>query len=516
MREIVKNSDQYIELMLVYDLLRRNHLDTYLRNNLRQIQSCLHKNKDKFVNSNEYTQAKLLFQEKETEFQAWTEKFGNQVRAKEDMCKLGHKMDLENQRKREKDASKPQEKPVSNEWGQKLVSNGTAQEGTSKKKKKKDKRSKKNKGGRGGGGRGVVRKWVESHEPKTNTSMVSQSAWLTDNASEKKKKKKKAVKGVELSEAVAASLKTRNVELGGRKEPFQHLPHAKKFNLNPLSSDCFISNISFNYYDKELPQGGLRNASSGNFILDNLDRLFTPEKQNLVFDLGEELRPENLLICPDDLPVDPDDFLCPFNAHSPHDGLLALNFPVKRPLSTFFSEKTAPSEQAKKSATHFLVILAPVCSEDTVTWILQNVQDDHVDIIVEFLAELSRCNPKCLEKALHEICTRDPVKVFNVHVLFKLNKHGITVPSSLMNEFVKTWFKYCNQSLHGEEQKHQMSKKKILAAFITSTISNESYDLGLLCREVDEFCSQNEGLSCVKKMKQVIDERQKANNKRRK
>ena len=113
MREIIKNSNQYVELMLFHDLLQRNHLDTYLRNNLRQIQYFLHINKDKFVNSNEYTQAKLLFQEKETEFQAWTEKFGNQVRAKKDMCKLGQKMDLENQSKCEKD-SKPQEKPVSN------------------------------------------------------------------------------------------------------------------------------------------------------------------------------------------------------------------------------------------------------------------------------------------------------------------------------------------------------------------------------------------------------------------
>ena len=515
MREIIKNSDHYIEQMLVYDLIRRNHLETYLRNNLRQIQSCLNKNKDKFINTNEYTQAKMLFQEKETEYQSWTEKFGNQVRVKEEKLKLLEKAAEENRKKQEQ-KEQEKEKLQQNEWNQKVLSNGTNQENTSKKKKKKDKRNKKGKGGRSTGGRGVVRKWVESHEPKTNTSMVSQSAWLTDEVSEKKKEKKKVTQGLDLTESVRQSLKNYNVNLEGKKEPFQHLTHSKKLPINPLSSDCFISNISFNYYDKETPQGGTKTVSSSNFILDNLDRLFTPEKQNLVFDLGEELRPENLLPSPDDLPIESEDFLFPVHLDQSVDGMFMLDFPVHNTLKAFFSDKMMSNEINTIAIKNFLNNLAQDCSESTMSWILMNAQDDHVDIIVEFLVKLNTQNPACLKWALTDLCTRDPVRVFNVHVLFKLKKHEIDVPPELMNEFVGTWFRYCNQSLQGEEQKHQMSKKKILGAVMTNTISNKSYDLGLLCREVDEFCSQNESLGCVRKMKQVIDERQKSQNKRRK
>ena len=136
MREIIKNSDHYIEQMLVYDLIRRNHLETYLRNNLRQIQSCLNKNKDKFINTNEYTQAKMLFQEKETEYQSWTEKFGNQVRVKEEKLKLLEKAAEENRKKQEQ-KEQEKEKLQQNEWNQKVLSNGTNQENTSKKKEEK-------------------------------------------------------------------------------------------------------------------------------------------------------------------------------------------------------------------------------------------------------------------------------------------------------------------------------------------------------------------------------------------
>ena len=97
------------------------------------------------------------------------------------------------------------------------------------KEEEKEQTQQKNKGGRGG--REVLCKWVESHEPKMNTSMMSQSAWLTDKASEKKKKK--AAKGVELSEAVAASLKTRNVELGGSEGALPAPAQREEVQLEP-------------------------------------------------------------------------------------------------------------------------------------------------------------------------------------------------------------------------------------------------------------------------------------------
>ena len=509
MREVVKNSDQYIEQMLIYDLLRRNHLDTYLRNTLRQIEMCLDKNVDKFIHTNEYKQAKNLFQEKETEFQSWTEKYGNQVRVKEENLRLLEKAAEEKRLKlkEERDKEKPQ-----NEWEQRTLSNGVKEEsGTSKRKRRKDRRKKGK--GRSTGGRPVVRKWVESSEPKTvNTSNISQSAWLTEEPGPKKKEKKKE-EGKEVSQKVRDSLINYNLDLKGKKEPFRNLPRHKKFILRPLPGDCFISNISFSFYDKDTPQGS-KSSPSSNYILENLDRLFTPEKQNLVFELGEELRPESLLPCSDDLEIGAEDFLYCLELDT-CQGQFSSLFTPRLALEEFFSCRSPPDEISSDGAASLLRTLAKTCSEEDVSWLLQRTQEDHVDLVVEFLVALKQRSESLLQKGLQHLCTRNEVRLFSIHVLFKLKKHSIVVPPEIMNKFVGSWFQYCNQNLHGEEEKHQQSRKKILAAFVVNTISDGNYDLGLLYKEVDEFCSQNAGLKSVQKMKQVIDERQKSHKRRK-
>jgi hypothetical protein len=509
MREVVKNSDQYIEQMLIYDLLRRNHLETYLRNTLRQIELCLDKNVDKFIHTTEYKQAKGLFQDKEMEYQGWSENYGNQVRVKEDNLKLLEKAAEEKRKNQEKEKEK-QQKVMQSEWDQK-TSNG---HDPPKKKKKKERRGKR---GKGKGGRGVVRKWVESNDPKIEKSTISQSAWLVED-SEKKKEKNKHKPEAALPSMVRESLMNYNLSLEGKKEPFKNLPRQKKYILRPLPSDCFISNISFSLYDKELPQGSSKNTPSSSYILENLDRLFTPEKQNLVFEIGEELRPENLLPNAEDLPIDIDDFITPLAIDTNPGGLFTTHFPFKRTIEDFLAIRE-PDEITIECLNEYLRTIAPQCSEDMIKWLLVKKEDDHVSIVVNFLVILKTENPKILEKALVILCTEDPVHLFNIHVLFKLKKQDIDAPPEIMNKFVKSWFVYCNQNILEDNDvmiKRQQSMKKILAGFIKNTISTGSYDLGLLCREVDEFCSQNSSMNSVRKMKQAIDERQKSQNKRRK
>lgn len=516
MREVVKNSDGYIEQMLIYDLLRRNHLETYLRNTLRQIELCLDKNVDKFIHTSEYKQAKGLFQDKEMEYQGWTENYGNQVRVKEENLRLLEKAaeekrerEKEKEREREREKEKEKQKKVPhNEWEQKT--NGYD---IPKRKKKKEKRGKK---GKNKGGRGVVRKWVESSGPKLEKSTINQSAWLEDT--EKKKEKVKPKIETDISPMVRDSLKNYNLSLEGKKEPFTNLPRHKKSILRPLPSDCFISNISFSLYDKELPQGNAKKNLSSSYILENLDRLFTPEKQNLVFELGEELRPENLLPNVEDLPIEVDEFMIPCDLSMDSGLLFTTDFSFKHTVDHFFTIQK-PDEMTRSAFFNLLKAYAPHCSEDMIRWLLQNNDDDYVDIIIEFLVLLRSENRDILQKALVILCLEQPVRLFNIHVLFKLKKRDIDAPPELMNKFVKSWFQYCNQDLQGENDekiKHQQSMKKILAGFLKNTISSGSYDLGLLCREVDEFCSQNSSMSSVRKMKQVIDEKKKSHNKRRK
>ena len=356
---------------------------------------------------------------------------------------------------------------------------------------------------------------MESNDPKLEKSTISQSAWLEDT--DKKKEKSKQKTECDLSHTVRESLLNYNLSLEGKKEPFTNLPRHKKSILRPLPSDCFISNISFSLYDKELPQGSAKMPSSS-YILENLDRLFTPEKQNLVFEIGEELRPENLLPNAEDLPIDQDDFLIPCVLDHTLGPLWTTDYSFRNTVDHFFSLRE-PDESTKSVFLDFLKAFAPYCCEDMIRWLLQKNDDDHVDIIIEFLVMLKSENSAVLQQALVILCIEDPVRLFNIHVLFKLKKKEINAPPELMNKFVRSWFQHCNQDLQGESEekiKHQQSMKKILAGFIKNTISSGNYDLGLLCREVDEFCSGNSSMSSVRKMKQVIDERQKSHNKRRK
>lgn len=510
MREVVKNSDQYIEQMLIYDLLRRNHLETYLRSTLRQIESSLDKSVDKFIQTSEYKQAKGLFQEKEMEYQSWSENFGNQVRVKEENLRLLEKAAKEKKMLQEKQ----KQKQAQSEWNQKIPSNGAKEDSGVRRKKKKDKRGKR---GKNKGGRGVVRKWVETNDSKVTRVGLNQSAWLMDDVTDKKRKDPPDAPkaGTELANEVSTSLANYNVSCGGRKEPFADLPRQKRYILRPLPSDCFISNISFSFYDKELPQGGPKNLASSTYILENLDRLFTPEKQNLVFEIGEELRPENLLPGADDLPIETEDFLTP----APLDcteGLFAKDFPFYAALEEFLTVR-ARDEVTLSAMSSFLRAFAPNCTEEMIRWLLQKNGDDHVDVVIDFLVVLRSVNPAILDRALVILCCENPVRLFNIHVMFKLQKQNINASPELMNQFVRSWFQYCNQNLEGEEKgKHQQSMKKILAGFVKNTVSTGNYDLELLCREVDEFCSKNANMASVRKMKQVIDERQKSHQKRRK
>ena len=192
---------------------------------------------------------------------------------------------------------------------------------------------------------------------------------------------------------------------------------------------------SFSFYDKELSQGGTKTGSSSTYILENLDRLFTPEKQNLVFEVGQELRPENLLPAADDLPIDIEDFLTPFDLDCSR-GLFTKDFPFRTALEEFFSIRT-PDEVTSTAMRHFLKAFAPECSENTVRWLLQKNEEDHVDVVIDFLVMLRSDNPNILEKALVILCCEQPVRLFNIHVLFKLQKHEIEAPPELMNQFVR-------------------------------------------------------------------------------
>ena len=436
MREVVKNSDQYIEQMLIYDLLRRNHLDTYLRNTLRQIEMCLDKNVDKFIHTSEYKQAKNLFQEKETEFQSWTEKYGNQVRVKEENLRLFEKaaeekrlklkQEKEREKDKEKEKDKDKEKPQ-NEWEQRTLSNGREEIGNTKRKRRKDRRKKGK--GRSSGGRPVVRKWVESSEPKTvNTLSISQSAWLTEEPGPKKKEKKKE-EGREVSPKVRDSLANYNLDLKGKKEPFRNLPRHKKFIQRPLPGDCFISNISFSFYDKDTPQGSSKPSPSSSYILENLDRLFTSEKQNLVFELGEELRPESLLPYSEDLEIGAEDFLYSM-ALDTCQGQFSSLFSPRLALEEFFSSRSPPDEISSKAAVALLKTLATCCSEEDVTWLLQRAQEDHVDLVVEFLVALKDSNQNLLQKGLQDLCTRNAVRLFSIHV--PVSYTHLTLPTILL------------------------------------------------------------------------------------
>ena len=82
--------------MLIFDLLPRQHLDKYLKNSLKQIESCLEKSADSFIKNRSYLEAQNLFASGETTMVRWSERFGNQVKS---MAMRMAKMEEERARK---------------------------------------------------------------------------------------------------------------------------------------------------------------------------------------------------------------------------------------------------------------------------------------------------------------------------------------------------------------------------------------------------------------------------------
>ena len=169
--------------MLIFDLLPRQHLDKYLKNSLKQIESCLEKSADSFIKNRSYLEAQNLFSSGETTMTRWRERFGNQVKS---MAMRMEKMEEERKKKEmeKKENEKGEGKTVEGE----SKNDGTMVEGETEKNvekkaeekvetKKKEVKETKNIGQWGEDVSGVMRK------KKTSVSTSETNKWGSQNYS---------------------------------------------------------------------------------------------------------------------------------------------------------------------------------------------------------------------------------------------------------------------------------------------------------------------------------------------
>lgn len=112
--------------MLIFDLLPRQHLDKYLKNSLKQIESCLEKSADSFIKNRSYLEAQNLFASGETTMARWSERFGNQVKS---MAMRMAKMEEERVRKEAEDRVAADKKASEARKAEALQNPGTEAQG---------------------------------------------------------------------------------------------------------------------------------------------------------------------------------------------------------------------------------------------------------------------------------------------------------------------------------------------------------------------------------------------------
>ena len=527
MREIVQNSDRPVEQMLLYDLLSRNHLEVYLKNSLKQIEGCLEKSMVDFVKSSEYIKAKNMFQEKEMDYQTWQDKFGHQVKSLEERVSLQNKLALEKELQLQKD--KPSK---SNQWndvkgnGNSLGGNSLEQktesfEKGSRRKRKRDKRSKRNKHAKGHSSRGGVKKWVESHDIAPSPQILNISSNALHNPSILNPQIQEALpytSSIACNSPLLESLRVRNLTLDKNKASFADLMSVSKFSPSKvLQSDSFISNISFKDSESGKTQGWSGTSKSPSFILENLERLFTVDKQNLILEVGEEIRPEILIPMPSEMSIEISDYMTQIDLDPLSLGMMTDSADVSQSLLDCLSNKSIPGPEMVHQLSSIFGEHHRSLSVATLRQLLLTAKEDHVDLVTELFLVLKKANPGLFSQGLELLCLEDPVRLFSIHMMYKFHKLEIGISRELMDKFLGSWFDYCLADPKEEElMKSHISKKKILIGFISHTIKLGKYDLTSLVRQVDAFCSKNTDLKGILKMKTAIDEHQKSLNKRRK
>lgn len=159
--------------MLLFDIINRKNLNSYMGSSLKQIETCLEKNMYEFMKTSQYSKIKSMGKEPEMEFKEWNSTFGNQVKATIERQQFLLEDQKKNEMKRiiqETETQKALKKQ--NEWSDnfEVLNNSNIS-----KKKRKGKRKGKNKMSKGG----LIR-WTETDTNSLKNNKDSISKWNTE------------------------------------------------------------------------------------------------------------------------------------------------------------------------------------------------------------------------------------------------------------------------------------------------------------------------------------------------
>jgi hypothetical protein len=244
---------------------------------------------------------------------------------------------------------------------------------------------------------------------------------------------------------------------------------------------------------------------SSDYILDNLTKPFTKEKEAIVSNLGENMRPEGLFILPSDIEiVVEDDYLFNLNLESDCDFYMNIDIEMMENIKLILLSKDIFDNVENESLLILFEEFSKSCDVSFMSSVLSIANEDNVEYIYKFFQYLSKNNSEVFHKSVEFLCQEVPIKMFSILMIYNFHRYKDDVKKENIEQFMRNWFNFCCGTPKNGEENNQKSKKKLLVSFITNTVKDHFYDISKFSTQIDDFCSQNSELKGIQKMKDAI------------
>lgn len=241
------------------------------------------------------------------------------------------------------------------------------------------------------------------------------------------------------------------------------------------------------------------------FILDNFTKRFSKEKEAMIINLGENLRPEALFALPTDMPIScEEDFLFHMNLQSDHEFFMNVQSDLNESIKAILLSKETLSEDQKKTIKNLFNEFSKSCDASFMSSILGIAEEDNAELFYQFFTCLAINNKPVFNASVKYLCKEIQINMFKIKMVYSFHQNKDNVKKEDIDQFIKGWFEFCLNKPKPGEESNQKSKKKLLVSFINSTIKDNFYDISKFSRQVDDLYSQNKELKGIQKMRDAI------------
>ena len=226
----------------------------------------------------------------------------------------------------------------------------------------------------------------------------------------------------------------------------------------------------------------------------------------MIINLGENIRPEGLLILPEDVEINVDnDFLFHVDLESNNDFFMSINNIFDKDVKTILLSDDKYTGPSKESVNHILEEFSKTCDASFMSSVLSIAEEKNEELIYTLFQYLYLHNKTVFNNSVKYLCRETPINIFSIKMVYKFHKNKDKVKKEDIDTFMKNWLElFLVKNKNTGEEKNYVLKKRLLVTFITNTIKDNFYDISKFSRQIDDFCSQNNELKGIQKMKDAI------------